>query len=101
MLRIQTALLQDHSEIGLLDGTLDGCIYYTEEQARDILERLKQQQFQGHIGKRRKRKIIDFEEYPSNRWTKFPIKFKFVANHSKFMTFILLYIAYIAYTILM
>ena len=64
------------------NGSLDGCIYLTEHQV-DMLMETMSATTQNDVPQIEIRKLVDLEKKFSQKWTKFPIKYKFDGKHSK------------------
>ena len=71
--------------IEIADGTIDGCIWLTYEQADAIYRVLREQHKRKDLGAGRyKRKIIDLVKNPWSKWDiSKPIIYKFDGKHSR------------------
>ncbi len=68
-------------QVGNQNGSLDGCIFLTEEQADILIENMMEPDFQT-------RKLVDLEHRLTQKWTNFPIKYKFDGKHSQWFPFL-------------
>ena len=67
------------------NGTLDGCIMLTPDQAMWILESTKRHEDEHITHERQKRKVTDFNKHPFLKWdSSSPIIYKFDGTHSEY-----------------
>ncbi len=76
------ASFQIEREVPAENGTLDGCIWLTEEQA-DLMLKDRLREMQEKMQGRRKRNLDRNIPLGYNKWQKMPIKWKFNNQHSK------------------
>ncbi len=60
------------------DGTLDGCVFLTEEQADLLLDAFTAPEAA------QPRRFLDLERRLHQKWTRMPIKYKFNGDHSEY-----------------
>ena len=64
------------------DGSLDGCIWLTEEQADDIMDLMKREDPEMQYGRRvRRKRKFTFNSF--SKWEELPIVYKFDGVHGK------------------
>ena len=69
-----------------INGTIDGCVYLTEEQVDEMLLEAEQDINLRSSDKKRRRKraFVNFNVNPFLLWPhKYPIEYKFDGEHSK------------------